>query len=185
MAISKAKKQTIVQKTNEVIKSPMLFFVDFSRAKTQMVDEFKKAIKDLGAIYTIVKKNLLKVSLKAENRDIAWLDSFPGTVGMVYASSTDKQVELAKAIQKFVKDNNSKVKTKDSLTVISAYFGAELWPKDQVVRLAQIPSKEVLQGQLVNIISYPIAGFAQVLAGAVQNFLLTLKEIEKTKSQTA
>jgi ribosomal protein L10 len=181
MAISKAKKQTIVQKTNEVIKNPLLFFVDFSSAKTQMVNEFKKAIKDFGAVYTIVKKSLLKISLKNENRDTGWLDNFSGTLGMVYASSADKQVELAKAIQKFVKDNNTKVKIKDSLTVVGAYFDSELWPKDQVVRLAQISSREVLQGQLVNIISYPIASFARVLAGVMQNFLLTLKEIEKAK----
>jgi len=43
----------------------------------------------------------------------------------------------------------------------------------------------VLQGQLVNIVSYPLAGFVRTLAGILQQFMLTLKEIERTKSQTA
>ncbi|KKU10833.1 MAG: 50S ribosomal protein L10 [Spirochaetes bacterium GWB1_48_6] len=185
MAISRAKKETIVKRTGEILKSSLLFFVDFSRAKTGMINEFKKTIREFGGTYTIVKKTLIKVALKDSDRAVEWVDAHSGTMGMVYAQTSDTQIELAKAIQKFIKDNNGKVKTKDALMIVGGYVEADFWDRQQVVRLAQIPTKDVLQGQLVNIVSYPLAGFVRTLAGILQQFMLTLKEIERTKSQTA
>jgi len=180
MAISRAKKETIVKRTGEILKSSLLFFVDFSRAKTGMINEFKKTIREFGGTYT-----LIKVALKDSDRAVEWVDAHSGTMGMVYAQTSDTQIELAKAIQKFIKDNNGKVKTKDALMIVGGYVEADFWDRQQVVRLAQIPTKDVLQGQLVNIVSYPLAGFVRTLAGILQQFMLTLKEIERTKSQTA
>ena len=62
-------------------------------------------------------------------------------------------------------------------------MGKVLWDRSQAIRLSQIPTKEVLRGQLVNVLAQPMIGLAYVLAGTIQKFLLTLKEIEKSKAQ--
>ena len=182
MAISKTKKQEIVKQVTDILKkNALFFFVDFSNAKTSMVLEMKKIIQDLGASYLVVKKNLLRVALEHTKQSGDWLGDHAGSFGIVYAESEDKQVEIAKAMQQFVKSNSSKIKIKDSLSVLGGLLNNVFWDKSQVIRLSQIPTKEVLRGQLVNVLAQPMIGLAHVLSGTIQRFLLTLKEIEKTK----
>lgn len=180
MAITRTKKEEIVKQVNEILQNnQVLLFVDFSKAKTQMIIEFKKALKELGASYLLIKKNLLKIALNQAELGSEWVDAYQGSFGLVYAENEEQQIELAKAVQKFIKDNGPQVKLKDSLTVLSGLVSKEFWQGEQVLRLAQIPSLEVLQGQLVNLLSQPMGGLVYGLSGILQNFLLTLKEIEK------
>jgi ribosomal protein L10 len=57
----------------------------------------------------------------------------------------------------------------------------ELWESEKIIQLSKIPSVIVLKSQLVNMISYPLVSLENVLNQITLRFLLTLKEIEKTK----
>ncbi|HCI05324.1 MAG: ribosomal protein L10, large subunit ribosomal protein L10 [Parcubacteria group bacterium GW2011_GWC1_45_9] len=181
MAISRDKKQTIIKDLEKIINDyAYVYFVDLASAKTLPLTVFKKAISGLGAKYKVVKKNLLKIALKKNNFEFPEFDNYSGSFGIVYTN--ENEMELVKGIDKFIKENNPKIKIKDSLSILAAIFEKAFMPKDKAVKLAKIPSKEILRAQLVNVLISPVAGLAYVLSGTMQNLLLTLKEVEKKKS---
>ncbi len=180
MAISYDKKQTIVKDLDKILKDyQYVYFVDLANAKTLALTAFKKMILGLGAKYKVVKKNLLKIALRENKIEFPGIDDYSGSFGLVYTK--ENEMEVAKAVDKFIKENNPKVKLKDSLSILAAIFEKAFMPKDQVQKLIRIPSKEVLRSQLVNVLISPVSGLAYVLSGTMQKFLLTLKEIEKAK----
>ncbi|KKT86253.1 MAG: 50S ribosomal protein L10 [Parcubacteria group bacterium GW2011_GWA1_Parcubacteria_45_10] len=181
MAISYDKKQTIVKDLDKILKDyQYVYFVDLANAKTLALTAFKKMILGLGAKYKVVKKNLLKIALRENKIEFPGIDDYSGSFGLVYTK--ENEMEVAKAVDKFIKENNPKVKLKDSLSILAAIFEKAFMPKDQVQKLVRIPSKEVLRSQLVNVLISPVSGLAYVLSGTMQKFLLTLKEIEKAKA---
>ena len=182
MAISKIKKQETVSSLKNIINNnQFLVFVDLSSVKTNNILKFKKDLKALDANYLVTKKNLLIVVLKQLNIDYSWLENYLGSIGIVYSKSLDKEIEITKLIFAFIKDNLSKVKSKDSLRVVEGLMSQSLWESEKIVQLSKIPSIVVLKSQLVNVVSSPLASFENVLNQVIIKFLLTLKEIEKTK----
>ncbi len=180
MAVSFNKKEDIVKELNEILKNhPYVYFVDFANAKTLALTAFKKAILALGARHKVVKKNLLKIALRENKMEFPGIDDYAGSFAVVYTK--ENEIEVAKAVDGFIKENNPKVKTRNSLSILAAIFGKTFMPKTEAQKLAKIPSKEVLRGQLVNVLISPISGLAHLLTGTIQNLLLTLKEIERAK----
>jgi len=181
MAISYDKKQTIVKELDKIFKDyQYVYFVDFANAKTLSLTAFKKMIFGLGAQHKVVKKNLLKIALRENKIEFPGIDDYSGSFGVVYTK--ENEMELAKAVDKFIKENNPKVKVKGSLSMLAAILGKTFMSKAEAQKLAGIPSKEVLRGQLVNVLISPVSGLVYVLSGAIQKFLMTLKEIEKSKA---
>ncbi|MFA5352451.1 MAG: 50S ribosomal protein L10, partial [Candidatus Gracilibacteria bacterium] len=72
--------------------------------------------------------------------------------------------ELAglQVLYKFGKEN-------EKVSLLGAYFDGEVLGKTQALALAQLPSKEILLGQLVGLLASPMRGVAgagyQVIAG--------------------
>lgn len=181
MAISRTKKEQIVAELIEIIRNyPYLYFVDLAGAKTQELTELRKKLAQLGAGYLRVKKTLLQLALRRTQVELPGMESYLGSIGLVYTKQNE--FEVVKLINEFIKENNPKIKLKDSLALLSAFFEKLFLDKEQTYRLTQIPSREVLRGQLVNLLSSPLAQLAQTLNQVLVQFLITLKEIEKTKS---
>ncbi|OGY39792.1 MAG: 50S ribosomal protein L10 [Candidatus Brennerbacteria bacterium RIFOXYC1_FULL_41_11] len=181
MSITWQKKEKIVSELNQILKDHQyLYFVDLANAKTLALTAFKRMILDLGAKYKVVKKNLLKIGLKENKIEFPGIDDYSGSFGVVYANGNE--IDIAKVIDKFIKENSPKTKIKDSLSILAAIFEKAFIKQDDAKKLSKIPSKEILHGQLVNVLVSPIAGLAYVCSGTIQKFLLTLKEIEKTKA---
>lgn len=180
MAITRQKKETVLKDLGKILKDHQyLYFVDLANAKTLAMTAFKKELGKLGAGYLMVKKNLLRIALQENKLDFPDFSKYSGSFGVIYAKGNE--MDVAKLIEKFVKENTPKTKIKDSLTILAAIFENAFMPKEKAQKLAKIPSKEVLHGQLVNVLISPVSGLAYVLAGSIQKLLLTLKEIEKSR----
>ncbi|MEW5805335.1 MAG: 50S ribosomal protein L10 [Patescibacteria group bacterium] len=181
MAITRNKKEQTVKELTKIFKDyPYLYFVDLANVKTQELTQLRNTLLELGASYLMVKKNLLQIALRQSGLELSGLDQYSGSVGVVY--SKDNELKVVKAISEFIKENNPKIKLKNSLSLLAGFFEKAFLDKEQANRLAKIPTREVLYGQTVNLLISPISGFAQTLNQVLVQFLMTLKEVEKTKS---
>ena len=63
---------------------------------------------------------------------------------------------IAKALYQFAKKNTA-------LKLFGAYLGEEFVDEAHLVEMAKMPSREVLLGRLVGMLSYPMRGLAVVL----------------------
>ncbi|MBQ7559628.1 MAG: 50S ribosomal protein L10, partial [Synergistaceae bacterium] len=55
----------------------------------------------------------------------------------------------------------------------------------QLMALADLPSKEVLRGQVVRTIAAPLSGLVNVLSGTMRNFVTCLAQIRDKKEGSA
>jgi len=53
---------------------------------------------------------------------------------------------------------------------------------EQIMSLAQLPSRMELTAQFVGTLAAPIVGFARVLSGTMQSFVYALSALQKKKA---
>ncbi len=173
--MAKTKQQKIeTQKLLEdkIKKATSAIFVKFSGLLVNDSNQMRKSLRKEGVGYTVVKKTLLKRALKEVKID-GDLPNLEGEVAIVYGEDV---VLPAKAITNFIK------KLEGKLTILGGVLLGKFLAASDAMALSKVPSKEILYGKFVNVISSPIQGFASVLGGIQKNFVVVLDQIAKTKS---
>lgn len=107
--------------------------------------ELRKQLRPLDSEYSVEKKTLL-------NR--ATQQAFPGSPGVAFGYGDPYAV--AKTIYQFAKKHSA-------LKLYGALMGGEFVDEAKLTEWAKLPSKEVLIGRLVGMLSYPIRGLAVTL----------------------
>ena len=154
MAISKQKKEEIVAKVKGAAeKAKTLVFVNFHGLPVTTVTEMRQALRDRGIGYVVAKKTLIRRALS----DMAYegeMPELPGEIALAYAEDQMATVQEVYTFQK---------KNADFLKMVGGIFDGKYVDEAFMSRLANIPSREVLLGQFVNVINSPIAGLVMGL----------------------
>jgi large subunit ribosomal protein L10 len=155
--MSKTTRNSTVETLTEQIKgSPNLFVTDFSGLNVLKLTELRRRLRASGARYVVVKNTLAQRALAA-NR-IAELDGhLSGATGFVLAG--EDPMAAAKVLGDFAKEN-------ERPTVKGGWLDGRAVEPAYVKRLGEIPSREVLLGQLVgglNGILYQMVGALEAL----------------------
>lgn len=173
MALSRSKKQEFVSEMKEMIDAkPNLVFTDFSGMPVTLVQEFRRKLREEGATYKVVKKSLFAKTLTKMGVREDMTANLPGSLGVVFSedpvAGAKVSYDFAKAQKKF--------------EVLGAMLDLKYVSADSVESLAKLPSKEVLQGQVVGTIAAPISGFLNVLNGPSRGLVNVLNAYKDTKS---
>ena len=144
------KHEALKQIKEKLGKAKITVMTSFSQAgsKGLNVTSMKELRKNLGPLdveYTVEKKTIF---------DRVVHQTFPGSLGVAYGYGDPFAV--AKALYQFAKKNAA-------LKLYGAYLGNEFMNETQLLEMAKLPTKEVLIGRLVGMLSYPIHGLAVVL----------------------
>lgn len=136
-------------------KSETIVFADFSGLPVNKLNAFRKSLNSVGAVFRVIKKRLLKIILQ-KNQIVLDSKNFEGQVGVVFSSKD--VVETSNVVYQFAKQN-------DKLKILG---GFDLKDKhaieaDDIKRIGQLPSREILLGQLVSMMVTPIRQFLFVL----------------------
>ncbi|MDP3901490.1 MAG: 50S ribosomal protein L10 [bacterium] len=140
-------------------KSKALVFADFSGISTADIRKLKSELKKLGANFKVIKKRLLKLSLKEAGIDVD-PTQFDSQVGTVFAN--DDLISVAAPIYKFSKEL---AKSKKDFKILGAYDSVEksFLDADQFTIIAKLPSREVLLAQLVGMMAGSIRAFMYIV----------------------
>jgi large subunit ribosomal protein L10 len=96
-------------------------------------------------------------------------------VGLVFASKNFP--EIAKVLHSFSKKN-------ESLQFVAGFLEKKVFDKQSVIRIAQLPNKEVLIAQLCGVLQGPARNFASLFHVMIVRLLFVLKQIaENEKAQ--
>ena len=170
MAQTKAQKEKILKDLKEKItKQKVMFFVDFTGTKVKELSQLRKELKKVGGDLKVVKKTLVKIALEDQKMKFE-KEKFPGEIGLVFAF--EDEVSPAKTVYK------ATLNTK-TLNILGGFFENQLKEKEEIITLAQIPSRPELLAKLVGTVSAPISGFANVLQGNIKGLLYALSAIKK------
>jgi large subunit ribosomal protein L10 len=171
--MSKTERQETVETlTAELRESPNLYVTDFSGLNVLRMTEFRRRLRAAGVRYIVVKNTLAQRALAA-NRVTALDQHLAGPTGLVLAGRDP--LAAAKVLTDFQKEFEKPA------IKIGLVDGKPVTP-EQVRRLAALPSREQLLGQLAGAFQAPLAQFAGAMNGMLYQMVGALEALRAQRS---
>lgn len=168
MAISRDKKESLVAEL-------VALFADAKGTAGATYDgitvadmqKLRAQAREQGVTIKVVKNRLVRVAL-AQNDKFKSADTSLLSGQLVYAFSSIDEIAPAQVLAKFAKDH-------DSMRLVAGFDGeGQSLDGATVKALANLPTKEQLQGQLVSVLAAPLTQFLGVANGAQRGFTQVL-----------
>jgi large subunit ribosomal protein L7/L12 len=151
------------------------FLVDFRGMKVVDATDLRRQIHKSQARLKVVKNTLALLATKGSPMEVL-SDYFIGPTAIAYTS--DDPVSLAKILNNVSKEN-------PNLIIKAGYLDGSLIEGKRIGDIANLPSKQTLQGQVVGLIASPLRRLVWVLNGTIQKFLVVLSEIQKNRPESS
>ena len=158
MAITKDKKLEIVDKLKTIAdKGKTIVFVNFHGLSVGGVNDLRQGLRQKEVGYYVAKKTLIKRTMG----DAGFAGEMPemeGEIALAYLTNEAGDTLLPiKEIYDFQKKNT------EVLKIVGGIYEGAFVSSDFVIQMAQIPNRETLYAQFVNLINSPIQGLVMAL----------------------
>jgi len=182
---NRQKKETLVAEMGDKVgKAKGLVFTNYQGLTHQQIEGLKKAAKALEAEYVIIKNRLLLRALEGARLDEDTKTQFrePTATLFMYADIVEPLKELAKSIRdiQLPTIKFGIISAKEGTN--SGREGFQILNAEEILKLSTLPALPALRAQLLGQMQSPIAGLHRALSWNLQNLVLTLRAIQKTKS---
>lgn len=166
------KKIKIVEEYKNLIEGcKAVFITDFIGLTVEEISMVRRKLDDANAKYKVVKNTLFKIASK-DSMIEEITENLVGTNGAVFVQ--DDPVIVAKTLNEIIKEyNNFKYKT--------GILEGKIISEEQLEALAKLPSKEVLQAQMLALFVAPATNMVNLLAATPRNFLNLLNAYKNQK----
>ena len=170
MPLNKNQKTKILEDLKEKIaKQKAMVFVDFTGLKVKDISRLRKELKKDKNEMKVAKKTLLNLALKENKLEIT-KDKLTGEVAMIFGF--DDEVSSARIVYQFSKKNSA-------IKILGGFLENKFKEIEEIVALAQLPSREELLARLVGSIASPMSGFVRVLQGNIKGLVYILSNMSK------
>ena len=171
--ISKEKKQQIIKELLEQIKdAKAIYFVNFLGLKVSKMNGLRQELKKGNAKARVVKKNLAKIIFSQEGYMNEIIDDKASSLMVNFAF--EDPINTAKALWNFSRKN-------DKFQILGGITEGAFLDAAEVIKLAKIPSKDILLGRLVGSIASPMQHLLYTLNGNIQKLVVVLERVKATK----
>jgi large subunit ribosomal protein L10 len=161
MAVTRKEKEATLASITEDLKNARgVVFTEYRGMTVKQIDNVRKSLRKENVKYQVVKITLLKKALAALGINIDGL-KYDGPLAV--AISTEEETAPARILKGLMKDS-------PQIVFDGGIFNSEFIGVDVVNKLASIPSKQQLLGQLV-----------YVLTGNVRSLMYALNAIKDKK----
>ena len=156
------KKQEVITEVSEKLKrASALVITDYRGLTVAQLQDLRRKLRGQGVDYVVVKNTLARRA--ADENGLEDLKAqLVGPVGM--AIGYEDQIVPAKLINDYIKQTRR-------LTIQAGLLGKQLLDADSVKKLADLPSREVLLGQVAGTLNHSVAQLAGVLNGVAQKLV--------------
>lgn len=170
------KERVVEQLTARMREAPAMIVTDYRGLTVTQVADVRQSLRDAGATFHVAKNTLAKIAAtQAERPDLIALLEGPTAIAFV----ADDPSAAAKKLSDLARQTRI-------LQVRGAVMDGQTLTADEVRALGELPSKDVLQGQVVGAIAGPIQGAYNVFAAPLREFLVVLDQyIEKRQAAEA
>ena len=170
MAISRDKKNQLVTELNELlVGSKSTAVASYDGLTVPEMQELRKLAREANVSIKVVKNRLMRVAMSQHDR-LKGADTSSLKGQLLYAFSSEDEVAPAQILKKFSKDHSA-VKLVAGFDALGTVFD-----EAEITALANLPTKEQLQGQVVSVIAAPLTQFLGVANGAQRGFAQVLSQ---------
>ncbi|MBI2356273.1 MAG: 50S ribosomal protein L10 [Candidatus Doudnabacteria bacterium] len=171
MAITRKEKETTLASLTEDLKNAKgVVFTEYRGLTVSEMTKMRKALRAEKVKYQVVKITLLRKAL--EKLGIAGELKLDKPVAV--ATSQEEETTPARILK-------AAAKQFPHLILDGGIFQSQIVAVDVVNRLASLPSREQLMGQLLSVLVGPARGLVTVLSGNTRNLLNVLNAIREKK----
>ena len=172
-------KYTLVDGLREKLSKSKAVFVGEYRGMTVAQSTALRAkVRQAGGELKVAKNALFAIAMKEAGLNALPEDMMKGP--NIFAICYDDPVSVAKVLKEYAND-----KTQKAFILKGGLLETQQLNLNQLMALADLPSKEVMRGQLVRTIAAPLSGLVNVLAGTMRNFVTVLDQIRSKKEESA
>jgi len=170
MALTKAQKQKILDELKEKIaKQKAMVIFDFTGLKVKDFSNLRKKIKSAGDDIRVAKKTLLGIALKDAKLKIE-TKKIPGELAVAFGYSDE--ISPAKITYQFSQEN-------PNLKILGGFLENKWREAEEIIELAQLPTREELLTRLVGSINAPLSNFVYALRYNLKGLMYLLSVIKK------
>lgn len=148
-------------------------FVSVSGFTMQQADALRAKAQENNVEVFIAKKTLLTLGAQEAGIQGVVPEALQGSI--LTAVSYGDEVSAAKVLKAFLKEH-------EVGALLAGVLEGAMIGKDDVKRLADLPSKEQLLGQLVGTLQAPVSGFVRTLSGNIRGLVTVLGAIQEKKT---
>lgn len=171
-------KEAVVQEILENIqKAQSMVIVEYRGLSVEAVTDLRNKYREADVFYKVYKNTMVKRAFEAAGIESEELDALLKGPNAIAFSMSDA-VAGAKTSVEFAKTN-------DKLVIKAGVVDGVVINKEEVERLAKLPSREVLVAQVLGTLNAPIAGLANVLQGTIRKVVYALDAIREKQEQAA
>ena len=167
-----AKEEAVRSIVEDIKNSTAMWVVDYRGLTVKESERLRKNIRETDAQMKILKNTLTKRALA--ELDMPTLDDvLAGPSAFIFTNSDP--VAAAKALKAFSKENKN-------LVIKGGIMDGRAVNAEQVIAIADLPSREQLIAQLLATMQGPLTGVVRVLNGPMSAFARALNAIKDTKA---
>ncbi len=156
--------------------SETVFAADFRGLTVTELSQLRARLREAETEFSVVKNTLARRAASEAGRE-ALLPYLDGPTGIAWVAG-DPAV-AAKALNQFASEHPEALKVKGGLLE-----GADL-PAADIVRLARLPSREQLLGQLAGGVAAPLSGLAGSLSNLIGGLARSLGALQAQRAAEA
>ena len=141
-----------------------LFVASFNAMTVKDMISFRTEIRANEGVAKISKNNIVKIFLEKNEDKKSMAESLTQQKLLIF---TNNPVGTAKVCRKFEKDSKK-------LSAVVAFFDKTLYSKDDIAKVATLPSLDEIRGKIVGLISAPASKLVRVLLRPDQDIISIL-----------
>ena len=165
------KKKIVEDIRKRFLESKVVILTDYKGLDVEKINELRGKLKQSGVEYKVVKNTLLVRA--SEETDISLIkDSFKGPSAV--ALSCDDPVTPAKILTEFADEH-------ESLEIKVGVMNGKILDLSAIKKLSALPSREVLLGSLLSVMSGVPSAFVRALNDMPRRLLNVLQAIKEQK----
>jgi large subunit ribosomal protein L10 len=171
--LSRAEKQELVKGFNEKFRTnPSLFVVEYKGLTVKDIEGLRRRLKIAKADFKVAKNTLLAIA--SHETDIEKIkDLFDGPTAVAIC---ENPVSVAKVFANSVKEL-------PALKLKGGIIEGKVIGIDEISKLSQLPSREVLLAQLLGLLSSPISNFMGALIELQRRLLYAFSSVKEMKEK--
>ncbi|MBP9856255.1 MAG: 50S ribosomal protein L10 [Candidatus Pacebacteria bacterium] len=154
MAITREKKKDILARLqDEVVKAKTIVLVNFHGLSVLETSNLRRSLREATTKFFVAKKTLIKKAFT----EAGFEGAMPEMEGEIAVAYGEDQLAVPKGVYEYEKKTSGLVK------IVGGVLNGTYADQKLMVTMAQIPPREVLLAQFLNIINSPLQGLAVAL----------------------
>lgn len=172
--MNRTEKATVVTDVRErLARLPNVYLTDFTGLRVQQMTELRRRLRAAGLEYVVVKNTLAERAFG--EAAMQGLETLTGPTGFVFAADP---IAAAKILADFQKEA-------ETFAVKAGLVEGRAVTGDEVRRLARLPSRAELLGQLAGGFQAPLQGLLGAMNGLVYQWVGALEALRTQRADAA